>query len=319
MPFLENSQMPIKKINQQERYALTPKRTSKRALLSASAQANFTIEASLLTPLFIIFVVFLLFPMLIINNQIFIQKALNDAAISAAQGYFVADRISDLTISNDNDTYEALATVATNALSVTYIRNAVKSSDYIDKAYLLSSYSLDETWIDTDNAELYVSITYKIISPTIFNYFDITKKLTNLLSYTQTAVVRGFTGVSLNDEDNEVMVYITKYGTVYHKSASCTYLTRFVEQSSSDCIFFGSDYTMISGALSYTPCPNCCADKIEALIASGKEFSIYTCSYGYSYHLSQSCSYIDRTIYHVPLESVRFFFKPCSKCYGSED
>ncbi len=97
------------------------------------------------------------------------------------------------------------------------------------------------------------------------------------------------------EEDEDKYVYVTKNGTVYHTTRSCTYLSPKVQSSSLEDARAGG----------YKPCEYCGSSAGEL---------VYITPYGDRYHSTESCSRIKRTIYRKKLSEVSL--PPCSKCGG---
>lgn len=109
----------------------------------------------------------------------------------------------------------------------------------------------------------------------------------------------GETGTGEAGED--VTVYVTPTGRVYHRDRSCTYLKPSVRAVSASAL----EKARSRGGAIYYPCAAC---------RPGRQGTVYLTSYGNRYHASASCSQIFRNIRSVPLSSVRGRMRPCSKC-----
>jgi hypothetical protein len=104
-----------------------------------------------------------------------------------------------------------------------------------------------------------------------------------------------------SDEDEEVLVFITENGTVYHKSASCRHLKLDVRS-----IAFESLKTLRnSDGKIYYPCEYCGSG-----IAGG---NVFITDYGTRYHSVVTCPALKRKIYTIPISQVGGR-GPCSSC-----
>lgn len=113
--------------------------------------------------------------------------------------------------------------------------------------------------------------------------------------------------IGRNDKENggtdEIIVYITSKGTVYHKNRECSYIKPAVRSVLKSKI---GALRNQSGAR-YAPCKWC-------LKGTGKKTgTVYVTRYGDRYHGSQSCSRISRTAFAVFLSKVKDR-SACSKC-----
>ena len=117
---------------------------------------------------------------------------------------------------------------------------------------------------------------------------------------------RPFRGVYSRKTDNEddVWVYVTKHGTVYHKTLSCTHLSLSI----SEVKFADLEYLRSVGGAKYYPCESCM--KINNPLP---EMKVFICNYGNRYHSNRACSKMKRSITKVKLSDVGDKL-PCSKC-----
>ena len=129
-------------------------------------------------------------------------------------------------------------------------------------------------------------------------FFDI-----DTFNMSQKSVSRKWIGKAIT-EASEDYVYITDYGTVYHKSKSCSHLDLSINR-----VNLGEIKLLRNkNGGKYSACSKC-AEKIP-------EFSmVYVTDYGTLYHGDVSCSALKRTIRIVPLSEV-FDMPACSKCGG---
>ena len=123
---------------------------------------------------------------------------------------------------------------------------------------------------------------------------------------TQRSVHRIWNGKgSVNESAAEELVYVTEYGTVYHRSLDCRSLRLVIRTASAEeilelrnasrHIFYPCEYChpTLSGTLYYTP-------------------------YGESYHADFGCTGLKRTIREVPISEVGEL-KPCKRCGGGDE
>ena len=83
------------------------------------------------------------------------------------------------------------------------------------------------TWNDADSM-LTLQVSYQVILPPELTWF-------HPIRITQTKTVRGWTGFGkrqvLLGEQGEEVVYVTDYGTVYHRRLNCRHLRLSIQQS----------------------------------------------------------------------------------------
>ena len=122
-------------------------------------------------------------------------------------------------------------------------------------------------------------------------------------TYEERLRVKGWTGYveGSGDSAEDDLVYVTNYGTVYHKSLSCTYLELTIRPITKDKLWLERNE---SGAI-YSPCGKC------GDLSSGT--LVYITDYGKSYHTTLDCSGLKRTINVVWLSEINGL-GGCSKC-----
>lgn len=122
------------------------------------------------------------------------------------------------------------------------------------------------------------------------------------------AVVRawvGYTGESFGSGTQEEIVFITPEGSVYHRNRDCSYLRLSIRQ-----ISYGEvDNARNQSGARYTPCEYCIRSNWSGSI-------VYVTDYGNSYHSTQSCQGLKRTVMAVPLSQTGGR-RCCSRCGGA--
>ena len=109
-------------------------------------------------------------------------------------------------------------------------------------------------------------------------------------------------GTSEEAEEKEETVYVTEKGSVYHRTAGCTYLKPSVR--SVDASSVGS-LRSANGAIYYR-CESC---------GAGAAAAYYVTDYGNRYHRDASCKKIHHHVLSIPLSEAQAQGRPpCSKC-----
>lgn len=117
---------------------------------------------------------------------------------------------------------------------------------------------------------------------------------------------RAFVGVDTRvgkEEEEDVIVYVTPTGRVYHRNKNCTYLKLSVSQ-----VLYGDIAGMRNeGGGKYYPCSRCAGGVMDP------DAKVYVTNFGDRFHVSRACSEIKRTIEEIHLSQVGSR-SPCSKC-----
>lgn len=122
--------------------------------------------------------------------------------------------------------------------------------------------------------------------------------------YTQ-CVVKPWTGYDVTKgkgrSEEDTIVYITEYGSVYHKNRACTHLALSIQAVASGKIV---EKRNESGEC-YDPCEYCGKNGLVTVV--------YITSYGNKYHTATKCQGLKRSIRSVPLSEVEGM-NSCQKC-----
>lgn len=276
---------------------LSTLRLLKRAsFITARKRGSMTLEAAFALPFFLFAILNILFAVNIIGAQSRINAALHQVGNQMAfSGYAYEHTVGDALP-------ESLASVA---LSEGYARGKV--IEYVGRSYLDHScvqkgaggLSFAGSSVMEEGDIIDLKISY-CVQPFVklmgFDGFPVSQRYYG----------KAWTGYDKTGQTSDIcgedpMVYITKTGSVYHRSRGCTYLNPKVESVSAGTV---SERRNASGA-KYAPCGTCWPG-----VGSSE---VYITNYGSSYHGLLNCPGLKRTIYTVPLSEVDGR-RRCSKC-----
>ena len=118
-------------------------------------------------------------------------------------------------------------------------------------------------------------------------------------------VVKPWTGYDVINgkmrEEEDILVYVTQYGSVYHKDRSCTHLSLSIETVD----FIEVEFIKNENNVNYSPCEYCGENNFVTVY--------YITKYGDRFHTSIKCRGLRRYIKSIPLSKVNGM-PPCSKC-----
>jgi len=125
---------------------------------------------------------------------------------------------------------------------------------------------------------------------------------------TERVHTRAFTGVTTRQggggENEDMVVYVTKTGKVYHRSLSCTYLKLHISQ-----VKYGDlTYLRSESGGKYYNCESCCRG-----MKFRTEDDVFICSYGDRFHSYRTCKNMKRSIQEILLSEAGSRL-PCSRC-----
>ncbi len=243
------------------------------------SRASITIEASLVIPIFLFAILCLIYTMEIQALQIQIRFAVENAAKEEAAQMGVVPVVNAVRLKHN-------------------IVNQI-GKERLDHSIIINGAEgirCNQSYLSVFHDEIHVKAQYKIRLPF--------PKFTKMeLPLHQELIVKAWTGKKnkTQEEGADAIVYLTKYGRVYHEDSACTYLAPSINYVSYNKIGklrnrYGEKYKR---------CAKC---------SYGKPISgVYISEQGNKYHHSLNCSGLKRSIYAVKRSEVGGR-KGCSKC-----
>ncbi len=257
--------------------AYTYNHTSKEApLCNLRLKASYTVEAAFIIPISLMMVIFFLFFFRVLYVQWGVDYTINKVGREHAP------------LITDADTNDGIIAVAQSSATIA-------SMDRVSSEIVGGIIGLDYTESEFDKNYIDITCKYKLKDPITF--FG-----RKYISLTSTAVSRKWVGYDpLEGQEAGEYVYVTKYGTAYHRSLSCPYLKPSVHSISADGV---GDARSIGGG-KYTSCPLCKGKKNGG--------TVYITDYGDVYHSSLNCSALKRSVKRIKIEDAGSYH-PCGKC-----
>lgn len=252
------------------------------AYLYTCKKASYTVEAAVVLPLFVGFMIVILFWFRVLQTEIKMQQAMVYTA-----------RTTAACVKNEQDSVDI------GKLRVVLMAQMQKENvptSYIDGGIMGISLKNSET----AKKDISLCVEYRMTIP--IGFF---RKMTHDVS--QRADARKWCGYTKEENFKNGYVYVTKTGEAYHSTKNCTYLDLSIQSVSFSQI---KELRNQSGG-KYKPCNRCCDRKNP----SG---NVYITDYGEVYHQKIGCSGLKRSIYLIPIEEVGTRHK-CSKCGGNYD
>lgn len=246
--------------------------------MSLRVRGSLTLEAAIVLPIFVGFVVSILFFFRVLEVQLSLEKAMD---YGVRQGASITTEV--------NQTRGILA-----AESLAF------SKELSDKN--LSNYPM---WPGVliipsgDREDVTLSATYllKVPLPIIgTRYLPVNQKVTarKWIGYTG--------GSGQSDNKGDVVVYVTADSDVYHMTTECTHLKLSVTSVSGT----GLALARSNDGGKYTRCQICKPPPGLLIYYIAKE--------GNRYHMTTSCSGLKRSYYTRLLSEVQGILRPCSRC-----
>ena len=253
---------------------------------SLKLKGSMTVEAALVFPLFLFGITALLYLFVLLRVQTEIGRALTDAGRELSQDAGLTEEMENSALAGGRGGQKVREYLSKRP-GVEVIRQGINGISMIGTAW------------NREDSMLTLRASYQLVLPPGLVWF-------HPIYITQTKTVRGFTGFgrkqSFSGEQGEEVVYVTDYGTVYHRSLNCRHLKLSIRQAS----LMEVEGMRNENGGKYTPCERC---------RKGEGQVIYVTSDGNRYHASLNCSGLVRGIRTV-LISETGGMPPCSVCGG---
>lgn len=274
-------------------YCVFPKKRTSFHFFNASL----TLETAIVLPLFLCAILTILSIALVFLTEIKVQDGLMQTAeeLSWSMSVLTDDSTKQ---KNSLETYVSarmLLCLKDSAVSHPVISNGALGIDYSESTYL------------EQREEIHLVAEYDAVLP-----IAVFGKRT--YGIRQEAVTRAWVGDKAeeeysSDEDSEY-VYVTDYGTVYHLTRECRYLTREIQRVTATQLV---NTRNVYGGI-YKPCQQCAKD---VQIGKEQQSILYITLHGERYHVDKNCSTLKRYIQRVEKEDVGDK-GCCSVCGGGE-
>ena len=265
----------------------------RRTLFHASsakrkAAAGLTVETAVALPVFLVCMLVVMQYLEVIRAAGFQSTLLSEAAQEMAAAAYATEYVGD---------ESPVPALLEGAYALGKIESAEKSPRIRDRNILLSSFPDEEKNID-------LVMTYRV------------KSAVGMVSvpgrfWVQRACVRSWTGrdgsgesASDEGEDGSTLVYVTEFGSVYHRDLNCRYIRLNIRPASMEDVNAARN----NSGEKYRRCEYC----------GGKSADVYYITDdGNRYHTSLDCSALKRMITQVPLSEAETARRPCSYCGGA--
>lgn len=269
---------------------------AKRSPLSVSSalKGSMTVEAAAILPVFLFFLLNLLFYIEIFRLHSVFAMALRETGNTMAVYGHIYEQ------AGDRKAEEIPQFIENVGFSYLYVKNSVVKQT--GKKYLESSplkYGADglnflQSKIMDDNDVIDIVLTYQV-SP-----------FTDIAGYSSFYMMnryyaKAFTGYELKPKEAEQYVYLAENGKVYHISLECTHLKLSIREVTSEEVGFLRNRE----GKKYSACSKC-----SGYMADGV---LYITEQGEHYHENISCSGLKRTVTAVPMSEADKY-PMCSRC-----
>ena len=267
--FLDYSLAYIKSNNQ------TPKEAP-LCNLPKRPKASYTVEAAFILPISLMVVIFCLYFFRVMYVQWGVDYTINKVA---------REHAAIITESSTDD----------GAVVLGQCYATIGSMDRMRSEIIGGLFGLDFTESEFDKNYIDITCHYRLKNPITF----FGRKTIKMTSVTSARKWMGYDPTE--DGESSEYVFVTKYGTAYHRSLSCPYLKPSVHAIGASSV---GDSRNLSGG-KYKSCPLCKGKKNSG--------TVYITDYGDVYHSSLSCSALKRSINRIKLEDAGAYHA-CGKC-----
>lgn len=274
----------------------------KRVLSSASGlrrKGSLTIEAAIVLPLFLFFMIILMLPMRLMNEGRRIQTALETAGEEVSQYAYVMDQLKlgeTFKGTGSDGIPEKFLEGLTEQGILLYVRKRMEG--WVDFRSL-ESVSFARSSVLRNGETIDLIMNYQVKLP--FPVFGLDSMPMTARSCRRAWIGRDG-GNKKGAGEEEELVYVGKSSTRYHRKRTCHYLYNDIQQIP----FKELESARNSSGGKYQPCSRCGR-------FAGENSSVYIMPGGERYHSDRYCSSIAAYVEAVPLSQVRHL-GACSYC-----
>lgn len=242
------------------------------------------IEACVTIPLFLFFMLFIIYVYRMMYVDAHIHQSLAEASIYCAERCYFEERM--LSADSENDGAMGSALINTGLIFAQF-RKYMGEDPLVEQVVAGGKNGVIITVVpDSENRKVFVAKADYMTSiniPILCDYY-----FPRSLKIKQKAFL-GYDSEDKIDAD-DIYVYVTPNESVYHISRGCTHLNRTVRQ--------------VSGHSGYPPCSFCVKED---------KARVYVTDNGEAYHNDTNCLGLKRTVTRVKKSSVAGL-RPCSRC-----
>lgn len=250
---------------------------------------SLTVEAALVLPIFIYFILAFLYFIQIFTTQEMIQKSITKLGLDTAKhSYIISEYIDESLLKFHAESYVDIDTINNSCIVYGWDGVSFQGSSVLDQ----------------DNCVDIVVSYYIRIPIKLLQLKDIPMvQRVRLKSWLGTSVDPSYTKKEENSQGDreDIRVFITDTGTVYHRRRDCSHIN--IKVSAVNGI--PTEQRNYNGA-KYYPCDRCIMPNIT-------QDTYYITTNGNRYHSSVNCSGLKRTITEVSLSEVSDK-RPCKRC-----
>ena len=283
-----------------------------RASLPPPLKGSMTLEAAVAVPLFLFFMMNLLFLFEAVRLQSGLQAALQQAGEQVCEAAYYTrfgtgnpDGESG-TLQADGGSGEALSLI----LSETYVRNKVAS--YLGDSFWKHScivggkaglsFAKSKIMTEGDRVEIIVNCRIRpFVRIIAFPDFSMQARY---CGHAWVGWTQGSGGAESGSGGSGGRVYVTTYGEVYHRDPGCIYLNPQIRAVSAA----EAENCRSGDGSKYYPC-ECCRP--------GENGIVYITKEGNRYHSDRNCSGLVRHLSTMESDAAKERYRPCPKCGGS--
>lgn len=267
--------------------------------MAKNAKAVMTVEASLVLPIFILLFMNLLSMIEVYRVHSSVAMSLWEEGRDAAKYLYLKDTAAEKLDLLGGEGGGKLGTVLTSLSARNRIVEDLEHYPIWERIVAGGKNGFLVTGEVEKNGILRIDCSY-MVQPLFASFTPMSRALKNHY------YGHAWTGYALDGgktDEEEIWVYITETGTVYHRNRGCSYLNPSIRSVSEGEL---AGLRNRGGAV-YYECPLC--DDFPA------GASCFVTDYGTNYHRSVACSGLKRTIYAVKLSETGGR-SACSKCGG---
>lgn len=293
-------------------------RKSGLGIIHREEKASLTVEAALVLPIFLYFIIAFLYIIQILFLQEQIQTTITKMSLSLSKTAYIYNDFADVgdILDFDDTIFEDEFDFGLREMADSVVQGALikaYAGNYFDESHVnvgliyrgFDGISFYGSRVLDEEKCIDITVRYSVRIPIKFFILEDMRMMqrVRVRAWTGFEVEALYSAVEHQETDEGDIVYITETGTVYHTNKSCSHIKLSVRP----VVGIPTGLKNINGS-TYKACERCCESQLNLAA------TYYITQEGTRFHTISNCSSIKRSVKEVKLSTVQGSKLPCKRC-----